>query len=268
MTNYWPTYPDIWPFRAVYAALLSPTQLRLSWELHTDLKDAPAWRTYVQLNYHEEQPDQWQTIVGPLHDTIYADITVPRPRGKVLGPYVRIKLETGNNTYYSKPRTLAAITSRKLGIYSQAVIRRMSLQRTWMPRTRGWLLKRRTVGQACTCTDPLTGMSTTATCMTCLGTGIVGGYWQAIKSSMLLLGEQQRDDQWQAGQMVVARRSGLILGIPTAIQGDIWVDEPRNDRYVIQKSDPIELYGIPVACNVALEMIQHSDIIYQFQIND
>lgn len=132
--------------------------------------------------------------------------------------------------------------------------------------TRGWLFKRRVWGDPCPrCLDKNTGQVTDASCPTCYGTSIDGGYYLPFEY-WFLRNPSARETKLVPGEGVVVANLETARGL--AWQGpevgDIWVQDRHDNRFrVIPGIASIaQVRGVDLALNVPIKLLPGTDVAY------
>ena len=135
----------------------------------------------------------------------------------------------------------------------------------------GLLYKRRQWGIPCpVCVEPDThDVVGGATCTTCFGTGIVGGYFDPIigywgpsvraqPSSRYM---QQDENTGTVDPQVIFRRA---VACPYLDSRDVWVQADTDIHYNVARVQPVDYRGVPIIYDpVELRVIPTTDIVYR-----
>jgi len=183
--------------------------------------------------------------------------------------FYKVKLEDGDGElYYSEPTKLAAYWNRYDWTLGREILRKESLVIHKRAGTRGWLFKRRLWGEPCTaegCVTPDTGEINNPNCAVCYGTGVVGGYYDALDYWVIMNPTQSiRKLDATAGLLVQNLETVRCLAYPAPAPNDVWVQYGSNQRYIIQDdiASVARHRGIDLVLNIRLEERPRSDIIY------
>jgi hypothetical protein len=183
--------------------------------------------------------------------------------------YYRVILVDGDGVrYVSQAVTEEAYWDRYDWQIAKEIVRKESMLLRKRSGVRGWLLKRRTFGDACTqCTDPVTGQILNSQCTACYGTGVEGGYFEPFEYWIALdPAERKTRLDPEAGYMTVVVETARALAYPIPQPNDLWVNSHTNNRYVIQ-GDIVAVArhrGIDLVLNLRLKLLETAHVAYQF----
>lgn len=256
--------PNKWPFHRVMAQIGADWTVRLQWELMPDFKEAVPWRFQPQINY-DGDPEFWTNLGDPVEDIMYVERSIQGLRLRSTPPKFRIQL-TALDSYISEPATCMPL---KLALLAQGIFRRLLLERTFMPRPRAIILKRKTTGPVCPqCSNVINAQSLQSDCTTCYGVGIVGGYWKTSSDNFILLNEDASAASiTQLGHIDPAKRKMLFVGIPNPVPGDVIVDLSSGQRYKVRGSAAASLiWEFPIVIQAELGLLSPKDVIYKFEV--
>jgi hypothetical protein len=181
--------------------------------------------------------------------------------------YYRVIAYDGVCEYASRPIHTMGEHSRQDLLYAREILRKEFLRLRKFAGTRGYLLKKREFGTKCpVCTDYDTGeVVSGSTCLTCFGTGIVHGYYNALPFYLDFMGPTSNKDVKEPfgledNQTVVAR----AMAYPRLDTYDLWVHGSSNRRMVIRQTQVIsEIRTVPILYSLQLRVLPASDIAYQ-----
>jgi len=218
--------------------------------------------------------DDWEVVGFPAEDTFYLLDDEQRVYGKSQWTHYRVRLRTSQGVYYSEPvNCLGSLGFRHWRIF-QEVLRRELLMFRMETGQEGCLLKMRYAGPKCTaCLDYQSEEVSNASCSTCYGTGVVGGYYAPIPCVYAApdpLGTNEKLDGGQARGMIndVVTRARMLAS-PQLARGDVWVDKDTDRRWKIHEVANIaEVRGVPAVCMVAMHLVGFSDPLYQLEMPD
>jgi hypothetical protein len=144
------------------------------------------------------------------------------------------------------------------------IIRKETLRSEKYTAELGWLLRRKIHGDRCiTCRDWDTGDVTIPKCEVCFGTGIVGGYNNAIPLDITINPDKRDKKLGELGETATNVRSGRMLGFPMASRDDIWISQGSQRRYYIHSTQNVsEMRGVPFITNVELRLCPPNDRAY------
>ena len=261
---------------------------RVSWELRKGFRDAAPHTYQLQVNYNGGSatnvalPDAEWCDVGTSFvnsnssccDIAAAKITAHDDTQRIFGKrfdlVYRVKLTTPSGTYYSNPaRVLGNLTNHQW-LALRAMQRRIKLKSKSLVSHRGYLLKRKSYGTACSvCRDPHTGGITDSNCPTCKGTGITDGYWKAAEDTMYNMSPETIETKRNQGVRThkTFAVQGFFLGVPGMKSRDIWVEKDSDKRYmVISVKNIAEINQVPVHVATELRLVEADDVIYTISL--
>jgi len=128
------------------------------------------------------------------------------------------------------------------------------------------LLKRRWEGTKCTvCYDEVRRQAE-SDCLTCYGTGIVGGYYPQINITVSLVNPATRTLVIQDHGVKREVTPRCWMQWEPTIQGKDLIVTRQNARLWIQNVTPTLWKGLVIHQNFDTEVIEHSNIIYKIPI--
>lgn len=95
-----------------------------------------------------------------------------------------------------------------------------------------WIFPARTFGQRCPCFDPVTKVKRRSNCITCYGTGFVGGYHTPIRVSINITDSQDATQSTDMATFQPAQGMGRLSNFPEVKYGDLVV-EAENLRWCV-----------------------------------
>jgi hypothetical protein len=251
-------------FKRIIVSVTPDDSKVISWQLNSMFKpEGPYCTFYVEF---AKGLGEW-TRLNP--DTpvenfcAYVD-TVKRKCAYDNDMYYRVILFDGIQEYTSKPEIAMGTWNKHDWLIARDIIRKEYLRLKKYVGTQGWLLKKRKDGKPCECNDWDTGEPVVSNCDKCYGTGIQGGYYNAIPYWL------ETNDGPTAGDVtvplgVVDNRSASGRGVayPILSTYDVWIDGDMNKRYIIRKIDSAtDFRGKPLIYNVIMNEAPASDIVY------
>jgi hypothetical protein len=133
--------------------------------------------------------------------------------------------------------------------------------------TKGYLLKRRQFGEGCTrCLDQNTGVPTDSHCPICYGTGVVGGYYDALEYWVIQQPTHRvtrLSEQGDTRTTVIEMVRSLAHPAPEA--KDVWVQSGNDVRYEVQSDiDKIARHrGVDIVLGLRLLELPTTNAVYQ-----
>lgn len=266
--------PDCsWVFGDLTVMPLMRGGTRVTWTLHPQFRDAGPYTFQLQFGRTGNPlADDWVDVGPAVSDTYYADDPEQRLYGMQFRGYYRILLTTTYAEYVSRPANIVssfdfADIQRVRGLLSQEY-RRLSFKAG----NKGYLLKRRVFGTPCPiCVDRMTSETRVPDCITCYGTGIVGGYFEpypCFYAEFTL--KSTREHVSDMGTLNDGPVSACrLLNQPPVNSYDVWVDKDADTRWFVHSiKSEVEVRSVPIILfPVELRMAPFSHIIYQLPID-
>lgn len=248
---------------------------RITWELEPSFRETGTYSYTLQVGRSgNPNADDWTDVGLPVNDAAYLVDDQQRLYGINNWTHYRIKLVTGEGTHYSKPQPALGDLSRKDWLLAREIIRSHRLDLRAGAGTPGYLLKRRTSGDPCSCLDYQLGIPRNAQCPDCYGTGFIGGYQPVIGCSWAELSNdyvqtEAKNDIGTIGIGSTVIRAKRMLYEPQMFEYDVWVNKTSDERYVILRISSIaDVRGVTVLASVDMELIEYTHPIYSLEIAD
>jgi hypothetical protein len=244
----------------------------VQWELNAAVRDLGVYTYTLQTgNAEVTDADAWEDVITDA-DAFYLVDPHRWDSGVYRFKYYRIKLTTGERTYYSRPlHTQGKLTYADWRLYL-SVLRAEEVQLRGRSGIDGIIFKRKVSGTPCTrCRDYNTGEVTDGGCKVCYGNGWVGGYYAAVHCCWFQVDPANRtithDVETQGAIMADTSVAARAVAVPMLATGDIWVNKQSGERYkIIQLQDIVEVKGVPVVYRVAMDRLPVSDVVYRLPI--
>jgi hypothetical protein len=261
------------PFAQVTCDTIIQGGTRIAWTLDSRFCEADDWVFQVYVNKNADEPDNWVAVGDPVVNTDYVIDTSQRMYGKDARVAYKVVLTTSTNTYTSPLATTLGNLTVKQQLLANAIVRRASLERAQLPKSKGWLFRRRLYGTPCSCVDELVGTSTDPDCEMCFGTGKVYGYWQGVEEILYDLSPATRyntvDDQLAQGTIdAAAIRQGVLIGEPFVESKDLFVLSNSDQRYSIKEIKHVaEIGNIPIVTQITMALLPLTHIVYKLDLD-
>jgi hypothetical protein len=242
---------------------------KVQWTLDSRMLDQGEYRFTLQVGHAGVNDSKaYRDVVSETNVWFLTD-PVRRLPGSLCFTHYRVKLETGERIYYSRPVSALGQLSYKDRQMFLAVMRAEWVQLQAETGIPGMIFKRKISGRECSrCLDYETRQSKDSQCPVCLGTGWIGGYYRPAPCCPMNIEPADASihyDVNQRGPVTNTRFSARTLASPLLITGDIWLNLQNSERYRLMQIHPlVESKGIPVVYQVGMDRLPFSDIVYEF----
>ena len=258
-------------FRRVTVAYAMVGHARIEWDLQPTFNDPLPHSFQVQVNPNGGDADGWTDVGVPVVDACFAIDEDRRLCGKRLDMVYRVKLTTPCGVYYSGNAQIYGILTERQWLQYRAIVRRIQIRPDTLKVAPGYLLKRKTHGEPCTCVDPYTGGVTDSACELCNGTGKIDGFWAAAENTLYDISPEQEQSHVDNAQtrgtvndIVVA---GKFVAFPIVHSHDVWVSQESDRRYYVRSTRNLaEIAQVPVLVQAELRLAPFSDVIYNVPV--
>jgi len=229
------------PITKVYVTE-SPTDRSklIQWKLDPSFPELTSYSFYIETARATDPSWTRLNPSAPIVDMCwYSDPTVYRYNYR-HDLYYRVVLDDGGTEYISEASNVrGTLDKTERRMVRAALVNEYERFTKWHVGTIGWLLKKRIYGTACTvCADfDLPNDGGLASCSTCYGTGIVGGYYQGYPYyvDFTKLDVHDKDIVIPFGTEDNPELLGRCIAYPILSSQDLWVEKDTNKRYVIRQ---------------------------------
>jgi len=261
-------------FDRVVVSHLVQGPTRVAWELLDTFTDPGPLTFQLQVGRTaNNDADDWEDVGLPVTDQYFALDAEQRVWGKLNFTHYRVLVTSSLGSYLSAPVFGMGVLDRRMWRIAREKARvKLKNYKKGEAGRRGFLLKRRWVGQDCpTCLDPITKDVRNPDCPDCYGTGKKCGYYYPMSCVWAEVSPRTRRTQLDGGQFrgtiddIVVQARMLMTELMG--ENDVWVADVTDDRYYvheIQHTD--EVRGVPIEAMVTLRPIPFSSSIYGIQI--
>ena len=257
---------DIPVFTRIDIAIRTLGDSIIAWELHPMFKAKQPFTFTVQAS--RSGVGDWVDVAVVIDTCIAVD---PNRWLYGVAPHLWYKViltDDDGHTYDSAVKQMVADFNRHDLCILHDILRKENLRNTKYAGQHGFLLKRRRWGEACpACLDWDTDEVKTGHCVTCYGTGFVGGYFVPIHYwvSPSEAGVGRRTTTNTEGQGVIEDRIRRVRGTncPWLDTGDVWIESNSDQRYIVQAVKSITLRDLPVIFDpIELRLAPATDVVY------
>lgn len=257
------------PFDRVIVRRLFSEGVKVSWSLLPSFRD-PGPLSFALYFSNGGAHDDWELVGLPVDDTYEAIDPVQRDWGTVTRAKYRVTVQSALGTYESDPVWSSGLLDKRDWLKLREAVRQRRQIYRREAANRGYLLRRRYIGDACTtCADPQTGEPTDPACPSCFGTGYRCGYFFPADCTYAFLKPTERkiDQNVPRGTTEIVSRMADMLAVNLIDTDDIWVDARSDDRYSVDTiSEVATIRGVAVAATVKLDVLPYSSPLYAIQI--
>jgi len=177
--------------------------------------------------------------------------------------FIQIELIFNEKKYLSNPQGMWYTLKRDQFLLAKEIIRKKELYRREKTGQQVQVLKRKTFGEDCQdCRDKSSGIITNSRCLSCYGTGKLGGYYEKINTLAEITDTQSVLVPTEVGTME-PRVAMISLTYPMVSKGDVIIDK-TNKRWFVNSVVRQIIRGFPVDQNLRdAKMIPPTDIVYE-----
>ncbi len=215
-------------------------------------------------------PEAEWTAIAEVVDQPWAYDNNPALPAKGTDIFYRVVLVDGLGAVHtSQAVTGSSYWNRYDFTLAREIIRKETMLLRKRAGIKGWLLRRRTFGDPCPCTDPETEQVLNPNCEECFGTGYVGGYFPAFEY-WVIANPSQHMRKLDADRGLITENVETVraLAYPSPASGDVWVNAYTDQRYLIM-SNVVSLAkhrGIDLILQLQLQERTRGEAIYQIPV--
>lgn len=235
----------------------------VGWEMERGFRPSDPVDFYVD---RSRTGGPFAEIGGPVTDAcLFAD-PARFSFGTEKDTWYRVRYMKDGEWVYSIPtQAVNGQWTRQDWLAAKEVVRR-EYARTKSGGSRGLLLKRKLWGTVCTeCADWSTSEPSNGLCHTCLGTGLVGGFYPPVPllvdmQANYQVGRRMTDN----GLFSAADKVARFAAYPFVSTGDVWAMKDTDDRYVVNEEVAVlcEMKSVPVIFQAKLKLLPKTDIMH------
>lgn len=250
-----------------------PDYTLVEWELHPEFDDTGPYIYTVQFSRSGVQTaDDWvdvSTVSNASHSVIQVVDIKQRSWSAVEQGFYRVKLVTGNGTYYSYVESTFGSLDRADKLKLREIFRQQCLRFTKQVGSKGQLFRRRYWGVRASTVDPDTEEVINPKSTEDYGTGFVGGYWPPFTFWLEFLeGTSTVIEQKEIGTVNNVHERARCLAWPLPRTNDVWVDCTSGARYIIKTvTMEVVIRSYPVIALLDIRLAPPTDIIYSLPLD-
>lgn len=207
----------------------------------------------------------WETISEDITDSCAFIDTRKRNYNKKLNEYYRVRLtaESTGEDWVSEPCEAGQTKAFPFSASAENVIRQAE-QAIKISGCTGVILKKKVWGSRCLeCTDFKGESTVNEHCTSCFGTGIAGGYYNGISTSLIKDNITTDEDTSAMGYVQGETVQGRCVAYPWIHPGDVWVEDHTNNRYIIVKATPgASFKHVTLIYSLLMHRLEMTDVLY------
>ena len=258
-------------FARVFVSFLRRGGTTVLWELDENFTDPMPYTFQLQFSKSAVRDENaWEDVGDPVVNQFMAVDGEQRFYAKTDPGYYRVRLDTENGAYYSRPTGAMGRLPRRDWRLAREAIRQERVRMRFAAGEHGVLLKRRTTGVPCSdCRNSLTQEVEDPTCPRCLGTGFECGYFFPIDCVWADISPESyhTHTDTQRGTVSDVRVRARMINTQILSEEDVFVGLLSDMRYYVHKVQNVaEHRGVPLIANVELRPAPVSDVIYSVEI--
>lgn len=223
---------------------------------------------YTFTLYRSNSPtsDNWVPVAATV-DQPWAYDHNPQLPTKGLNVFYKVVLEDGDGQKYESQAVNAkSYWDRYDWSLAREIIRKESMLMQKRAGVKGWLFKRRTMGDPCPCVDQDTEEILDPNCEDCWGTAFKQGYYAPFEYWVLMNPTQSiKKLDAEVGLLTENIETVRALAYPVPQPNDFWVHAHTDQRYRIE-SDIAALArhrGIDLVLQLRMSEVDRNDPIYK-----
>jgi hypothetical protein len=241
----------------------------VTWDLRPSFRGTAPY--IFTLQWSEHNTGEYVDVDGPMTNVFFGIDDEKRTFNVEIESAYRVKLVASGLTYYSEPKTPYNNWNRHDFKIARDILRKEAAVRLdKYVGEQGWLLRRRIWGARCTeCLDWDTQAVTDPKCTSCHGTGIVGGYYNAIPFTIDPTPEARKKElSDKLGEIENIVRKARVISIPPVTRDDVWVSAASDRRYYIHSVQNVaEIRGMPIVSVIEIRQAPFNDNAYSIPLS-
>jgi hypothetical protein len=254
---------------------------RLSWEIAPWFCDPEPWEFLPQISDTGVETSIWTDLSDWLPNWFTVSVPPVLTGGRNLTTHFRVILRTSLGEYTSKPQGVFGTLASKEWVKARNIIKKERMRFKSAGVVRGWLLKRKRVGdipdptdRRNAVTDFLTGEITKTNDATTVGTEFLGGFYAPVPYDLDAEPGglyEQRDEVQQRGTIdddSLARQARIVHDPPIAYW-DAFVADGSDLRFYFHRLKHVAEIGmVPIVSQAELRLAPFSDVLYTVEVPD
>jgi hypothetical protein len=182
--------------------------------------------------------------------------------------YYRVTATAGTVTAVSAPRLIGDNLPKRQRLLRKKIQRDIAVQFRVGSGIEFAIFKRRRWGTRCTvCFDALTKTVLNSKCLTCFGTGFVGGYFEPVRVLARKGVTNIQTEIAPQGVVEVNQTRFVVLDYPRLEPDDLVCEVRQDRRYVVKHATRTELQGVPVHQELVISELARDSIEYRLQVS-
>jgi hypothetical protein len=265
-------------FRRLRVDHLVQGQTRVSWETARWFCDPGPWEFMPQIGSVAVQTGDWADLLDDWAREIFTVLVGPIPAGgRNPTTHFRVLMRTSRGTYVSPTHGIYGTLPARDWVRARVIVHKERLRFRRAGVVRGWLLKRKRVGEipdpadpAAAVTDYLTGGITRSKDTRTVGTEFLGGFYAPVPYELDADPAglyEQRDDQRGMVDDDSLVRAARIVHDPPVAHWDAFVADQSDLRFYFHKLEHIAEIGmVPLVSRAELRLAPFDDVIYSVAV--
>ena len=256
------------PFKTVTCAMRYDNARVLNWTFDSSM-DYPS--NFILQVENSRSGGPWTVLASDVKDNCFYIDTRRRNYNKYMNESYRLRLilPDTNEEYVSEVCDAGTVITYPFSTESSNALKQIETS-IKMSGCTGVLLKKKSWGVRCPlCTDFEGQASVNEHCPKCLGTGIVGGYYNGISLDIVKDKISDKEQISNLGFSSLEVIQGRCIAYPWICLGDIWCEDHTNYRYYITEADTVSAYKTtPLVYSLQLHRIEYTDVLYTEPVDD
>jgi hypothetical protein len=254
---------------------------RLSWELAPWFCDPEPWEFLPQISDTGVDTSIWTDLCDWLPNWFTVGVPPVLTGGRNLTTHFRVILRTPVGEYTSKPQGVFGTLDSRGWVRARVIVRKERMRFRTARVVRGWLLKRKRVGEIPdptdrnnSVTDFMTGEITKTNDGMTIGTEYLGGFYAPVPYDLDAEPGglyEHRDELQERGTVdddSLVRQARIIHDPPVA-HWDAFVADQSDLRFYFHRLKHVAEIGmVPLVSQAELRLAPFSEVIYTVEVPD
>lgn len=245
-----------------YARSFDLDHINVFWELEDTHASEDTIIFEFSLSKSESFGGPWTHIVGPFTNRFFFQDTTNPMQHKYRKIFFKLIVKNKLTN-----ETAEFITSEipEPDLIALEVIRRENLLFKKFAGRKCIIYPRKTFGARCGCYSPVAGRQVISNCLTCWGTGILGGYLSPFISYIQIDPSVKTEQPTMNITYNPAQATARLISFPPVNPKDVII-ETENRRWHIISVSPTEKFRSPLRQELSIKEILKSDPAYKLPV--